>query len=41
MGHSPKTVMLQFKNPIRVIEWSSDTRGNGEPDDWEELHFIL
>jgi hypothetical protein len=31
-------VKLHLGNPIRVIEWSGDTRGNGGPDGWELLH---
>jgi hypothetical protein len=41
MGHSPKTVMLQLEDPIRVIEWSGCTRGNGEPDGRELLHDLI
>ena len=30
----------QLENPIAVIEWSGDTRGNGEPNCGECLHGI-
>jgi hypothetical protein len=33
--------MLQFENPIWVIEWSGDTRGNGKADGWELLHTVI
>jgi hypothetical protein len=27
--------------PIRVIEWSGDTRGNGKGNGWELLHTLI
>jgi hypothetical protein len=38
VGESTETVMLQLEDPIWVIEWSGDTRRDGEPDGWELLH---
>ncbi len=33
--------ILQLKNPIRVIECSSQTRGDGEADGWRLLHNLI
>src|SRR5258706_15914823 len=41
MGRSPKTVMLQLEDPIRMIERSGYTRRNGEPDGRELLHTLI
>jgi len=35
-----EAIMLQLENPIREIEWSGDTRGNGKVDSWE-LHTLI
>src|SRR5260370_781644 len=41
VSDSAKTIMLQLENPIRMIEWSGDTRGNGKVDGWEMLHTLI